>query len=516
MAIVYSLICWGGRTGKVVTMTIASPCVVSSTAHGLRDGTGLVLSTSGVLPTGITAGTTYYAKSTAANTFNLYDTAAHAIAGGATGRVNTSGTQSGTHTAQSKVMLDYLASPPTTERWGSAGSERCYDGLASFNSAHSGALPTDEEYCELGEAFYDIDAYAGNYGAGYTDIKVPSAKLTISSRINGVRTAAYHNGVFNTGFIFTPGYYGCRIYSYDTACDGFSFANDSGRIGGMASMSPGSSAVNMLMYSSSKGDNGIVVRSNNTVFNCVVNGYNFGINIVNNSSHFSVCNNTVVKCNRGFYAESGYENTVLGYFYNNIALGNSTANWGTSPTLDGASTNAGLSGEAWGTNKITIATTDFSSYGAATPAYSDNFRALNSTSPQVDSGVVYYGAKGYDVIDAERPNYNNGGAEAYDIGAYEFDHGYGPHPASHVLTLTNVVTGSRVHVSDQAGTVTHYDDIAAASTVVITQAIYGDSRDNWRIRVRNASSSPSYQPYETLMTASAGSSSLYIAQITDE
>ena len=110
MATVYGLVCWGGRTGKTVTLTIASPCVVTSTNHGLRDGTGLVFSTTGALPTGITAGTTYYARSTAANTFNLYDTEAHAKdTANTTGRINTSGTQSGTQTAQSKKMIDYFA-----------------------------------------------------------------------------------------------------------------------------------------------------------------------------------------------------------------------------------------------------------------------------------------------------------------------------------------------------------------------------------------------------------------------
>ena len=47
MATVNSLVCWGGRTGKTVTLTIASPCVVTSTNHGLRDGTGLVLAAEG-------------------------------------------------------------------------------------------------------------------------------------------------------------------------------------------------------------------------------------------------------------------------------------------------------------------------------------------------------------------------------------------------------------------------------------------------------------------------------------
>ena len=78
MATVHSLVCWGGRTGKTVTLTVASPCVVTSTNHGLRYGTGLVFSTTGALPTGVTAGTTYYARYVAANTFHLYDTEAHA------------------------------------------------------------------------------------------------------------------------------------------------------------------------------------------------------------------------------------------------------------------------------------------------------------------------------------------------------------------------------------------------------------------------------------------------------
>ena len=82
MATVYSLICFGGRTGKTVTISNGNPCVVTLTRHGLRDGTGVVLSTTGTLPAGVTAGVTYYSKSTAENTHNLYDTSANAIAGG--------------------------------------------------------------------------------------------------------------------------------------------------------------------------------------------------------------------------------------------------------------------------------------------------------------------------------------------------------------------------------------------------------------------------------------------------
>ena len=101
MSTVYSLVCWGGRTGKTVTLTIASPCVVTSTSHGLHDGTGLRFKSNGdTLPTGLTAGVTYYAKSTAANTFNLYSDAA------LTTIINTSGSQSGTHILQSLLVAN--------------------------------------------------------------------------------------------------------------------------------------------------------------------------------------------------------------------------------------------------------------------------------------------------------------------------------------------------------------------------------------------------------------------------
>lgn len=91
------LVSW--KQQSTITMTIADPCVVSFTAHGLSNGDPISFATTGALPTGIVAGTIYYIRSASADTFNLYDTAAHAIAGGETGRIATSGSQSGVHTA---------------------------------------------------------------------------------------------------------------------------------------------------------------------------------------------------------------------------------------------------------------------------------------------------------------------------------------------------------------------------------------------------------------------------------
>lgn len=73
------------------TLTIASPGVVNLTGHGLAADTPVVFATTGALPTGITAGTIYFVKAPAANSFNIA-----ATAGGA--NINFTGTQSGTHT----------------------------------------------------------------------------------------------------------------------------------------------------------------------------------------------------------------------------------------------------------------------------------------------------------------------------------------------------------------------------------------------------------------------------------
>lgn len=75
------------------TITIASPAVITLNAHGLHANDFVQFSTNGVLPTGITAGSTYYVIS-AGLTSNAFEISA--ILGGSA--INTSGSQSGTHT----------------------------------------------------------------------------------------------------------------------------------------------------------------------------------------------------------------------------------------------------------------------------------------------------------------------------------------------------------------------------------------------------------------------------------
>jgi microcystin-dependent protein len=75
-----------------VTISLASPGVITWTAHALPVNTPVKFATTGALPTGITAGTTYYVKTVlSANTFTISATPGGTV-------INTSGSQSGTHT----------------------------------------------------------------------------------------------------------------------------------------------------------------------------------------------------------------------------------------------------------------------------------------------------------------------------------------------------------------------------------------------------------------------------------
>jgi hypothetical protein len=94
-----SLAACNKKVGGTFTVTLASPAVFSKTAHGFSAGDPVTISTTGSLPTGLATSTTYYVSSTGltADSFQLQ------ASGGAV--VNTSGTQSGTHTVSNLAAL---------------------------------------------------------------------------------------------------------------------------------------------------------------------------------------------------------------------------------------------------------------------------------------------------------------------------------------------------------------------------------------------------------------------------
>ena len=86
--------------GGTVTLTIASPCVITL-SNVFAEGTAIKLATTGALPTGLTAGTTYYLLNVNGVTANLSAT----LAGTA---INTSGTQSGIQSISTIVDVPTL------------------------------------------------------------------------------------------------------------------------------------------------------------------------------------------------------------------------------------------------------------------------------------------------------------------------------------------------------------------------------------------------------------------------
>jgi len=100
---------------ETVTITIASPGVVTRTAHGLAANTPIMLYNSGNsgehLPTGLASRTLYYVKTVVdANNFTLSATSGGTV-------INTSGTQSGTHYLDRLNGSTGLSGYNTTGTW---------------------------------------------------------------------------------------------------------------------------------------------------------------------------------------------------------------------------------------------------------------------------------------------------------------------------------------------------------------------------------------------------------------
>jgi hypothetical protein len=155
------LVAW--KTSGTITMTIADPCVVTWADHGQENGTPIMFTTTGALPTGITASTYYYIRTIDADTFHLYDTYAHAIdTDETTGRITTSGTQSGTHSCANygvdsedqtaKVESAYFASRVVNV---GRGDSKTLSGFVAYRS-----LPTDSSI----KIYYKV-----NYASAWTE-----------------------------------------------------------------------------------------------------------------------------------------------------------------------------------------------------------------------------------------------------------------------------------------------------------------------------------------------------------
>lgn len=198
------------------TMTIASPCVVTRNSHGLTANTSIYFTTTGALPTGVTAYTAYYVISTGltANTFQFSTTL-----GGAA--VNTSGTQSGTHSlftndrSTKDVFLYGMRTVPSTTwrrmRWFFTSGASTTSATVSLNSITAGSqtlyidgvqfekqtLPTGSTDSPFASAYCDGSLGNGHSWSG-------TAHNSTSSRVAGIHSLAPLSSTSAGGLIQRP------------------------------------------------------------------------------------------------------------------------------------------------------------------------------------------------------------------------------------------------------------------------------------------------------------------------
>lgn len=326
MAVEYSLLTWAGL-GTTVTFTDAGD-IVNFTAHGAPNGHALRFTTTGALPTGLTANTTYYLRQGAdANKFTVYPTQADAIAG--TNQVTFTGAGSGTN----KVVGEYWASLPATDpgdggnyrsRYGTAGSERVYANLFVWR----GFVILSIDYMKdlvLEVQGKWVDS-AGTYAtlSGYKSVK-------IWSKIMGVRdVGAFHYGVSGNGYKLTTAVgYGAQFYvgnNPEVVLDGLEFGNLA-TSGGCININGPSSRVTKCIVKSGSGAAVEYGGSNTSIENNLILGGGIGIyEPPSAGTNISVINNLVTGCTVGLQAYSSEYNKTATKFVGNISTGN-TKNW---------------------------------------------------------------------------------------------------------------------------------------------------------------------------------------------
>lgn len=197
----------GGIQTTTVTITNASPGVVTWTAHGFLDYSPVYFTTTGALPTGLTASTGYYVVpgSQTANTFQV-----SATVGGAA--INTSSAGSGTHTG----FNAFPTSNAGTTQNVTALSLTAGDWDVTAMGLASGATTTNVTYVLFGltTTSATLDTSGGREtiypkiatpfsGGGVITLPIASARFSLAST-----TTVYMviNTVFDTSTMST---YGC-------------------------------------------------------------------------------------------------------------------------------------------------------------------------------------------------------------------------------------------------------------------------------------------------------------------
>lgn len=200
----------GDGNSTTATITIASPAVVTMAGHVLNGIAAVVFTTSGALPTGITAGTTYYTgpSTTAGNTFNIATTVANASAGTF---INTSGSQSGTQTGTGAVVLvtntsiDVGGVSLTAGNWQVWVKADYATAISTITTGADVSLSTTSSTRGTGTGIFGLARYTPNTTgngnsvtalAGPINIKIstPTTYFAVFRSVFTTSTASYSNG----------------------------------------------------------------------------------------------------------------------------------------------------------------------------------------------------------------------------------------------------------------------------------------------------------------------------------
>ena len=75
---------------------------------------------------------------------------------------------------------------------------------------------------------------------------------------------------------------------------------------------------------------------------------------------------------------------------------------------------------------------------------------------------------------------------------------------------------ARRRLRDAAGALVEFRTATGASEVfTVPYYTNGNANNDLKVKVRKGTAAPKYQPFETQVTAGAGSQSVYIAQVAD-
>lgn len=183
--------CPGTATTATVTITIAAPGVITWTAHGFTGACPIQLTTTGGLPTGLTASTTYWVvpSSITTNTFTLATSVANALAGTA---ITTTGTQSGTQTGTAGApvtttnLFNVTGVTLTAGDWDCrAVTSRVLGASTSVTKLTTSISPTSATMGAQGTTLADYLSTAANVmGATGTDQNFGPGRISLAATTN--------------------------------------------------------------------------------------------------------------------------------------------------------------------------------------------------------------------------------------------------------------------------------------------------------------------------------------------